>query len=132
MPVHVIRLHDEWVDIEKQWSTFEVHIFGSPWSSLTVGDHENRQHGPSNMTLKTSMSNNDDAVKTTMRTCQAEDVDNAEVVAVVVVAAVVMVPMVEETGARQAMVGETMGTMTVKALENRRRCSNHAALGNTR
>ena len=62
----------------------------------------------SNMTLKMSVLNNNDTVKTTMRMCQAEDVDSAEVVAMVVVAVVVMVPVVEEVGAMGIAVVTTM------------------------
>ena len=96
MSVHMIRTHDEWEDINEWWSTFEVHKTVSFWSSVTVGDCGSRQCGLSNTTLKTSTPNNDDTVKMTVRTHQAEDVDSVEVVAVVVMAVVVVVPVAEE------------------------------------
>ena len=132
MLVYVIRLHDKWVDTKKQWSTFWVQDFSLTWRSTVVGDCDSRQCSSSNMTLKISVLNNDNTVKTIMRTCQVEDMDSAEVAAMVVVAVVVMVPTVEETGINQPVVRMTVAAMTMKALENRRRCLNHTALGNTR
>ena len=86
----------------------------------------------SNMKLKMSALNNNDTVKTTMRTCQAEDVDSVEVVATVVVAVVVVVPMAEEMGVRHLVI-ETATLMEMgKAPENKGKCSNHIVLGNTR
>ena len=97
-----------------------------------ASDCDSRQCGLSNMTLKMSTLNNNGTVKITMRTCQVEDMDSTEVVAVVVVAAVVMVPVAKEAGINQPVMRITVVAMMVKVLENSRRCSNHTALGNTR
>ena len=53
-------------------------------------------------------------------------------VVVMVVAMVVMGLAAEAAGVQQLEMGMAMTVTMEKALENRRKCSNHATLGNTR